>query len=88
MSDFLTYGLKSVTHDIKPALDSVFKGFSNEFDSFEEVKNMYDGGLPLPQGLLKEISDRMPSTILKEIFRTDGEQFLRFPTPKVIQGIL
>ena len=86
-SDFLAYGLKSISQDVLPALQSAFDiNFTpNEFDSFEQVHELYEGGIKLPTDVISQIS---PLPVLKEIFRTDGEQFLKFPTPKVIQGII
>ena len=86
-SDFLTYGLKSVSQDVIPALQSGFDtNFTpDEFDSFDDVRDLYEGGIKLPTDVLSKIS---PLPVTKEIFRTDGEQSLKFPTPKVIQGIL
>ncbi|RDX78494.1 Seed linoleate 9S-lipoxygenase, partial [Mucuna pruriens] len=84
-SDFLTYGLKSVSQEFLPLLESVFfdSDFTpNEFDSFEEVRDLYEGGIKLPTNLLSQIS---PLPVLKEIFRTDGENVLQFPPPHVIQ---
>ncbi|KAJ1420343.1 PLAT/LH2 domain [Sesbania bispinosa] len=83
-SDFLAYGLKSVSQDVIPAIQSVFDiNFTpNEFDSFEEVYDLYEGGIKLPTDIISQIS---PLPVLKEILRTDGEQFLKFPPPKVIQ---
>ncbi|ESW22484.1 hypothetical protein PHAVU_005G157000 [Phaseolus vulgaris] len=83
-SDFLTYGLKSVSQNFLPALQSAFDlNFTpNEFDSFEEVHGLYSGGIKLPTDVLSKIS---PLPVLKEIFRTDGEQTLKFPPPKVVQ---
>ncbi|KAE9588112.1 Seed linoleate 9S-lipoxygenase-3 [Lupinus albus] len=83
-SDFLTYGLKSVSQDVLPLLQSVFDlNFTpSEFDSFDEVHELYEGGIKLPTNVLSKIS---PLPVLKEIFRTDGEQALKFPPPKVIQ---
>ncbi|KAH1145177.1 hypothetical protein GYH30_041137 [Glycine max] len=40
------------------------------------------GGIKLPTDIISKIS---PLPVLKEIFRTDGEQALKFPPPKVIQ---
>lgn len=39
----------------------------------------------MPEGFLKDISDNISLPMIKEIFRTHGEQFLRFPVPKVIE---
>ncbi|KAK7255637.1 hypothetical protein RIF29_29052 [Crotalaria pallida] len=83
-SDFLTYGLKSVAQDLTSVLQSVFElDFTpNEFESFDDVRELYEGGLKLPTDAFSKIS---PLPVLKEIFRTDGEQVLKFPPPKVIQ---
>ena len=85
MSDFLTYLLKSIAQDLRPALQSVFDVTPNEFESFEEVRQLYEGGFELPADVLKSISEKIPLPMLKEVFRTDGEQFLRFPKPHVIK---
>ncbi|XP_061344741.1 linoleate 9S-lipoxygenase-like [Gastrolobium bilobum] len=83
-SDFLMYGLKSVSQDVLPVLTDAFDGnvLSLEFDNFDEVHKLYEGGITLPTNFLSRIS---PLPVLKEILRTDGEQFLKFPPPKVIQ---
>lgn len=76
-----------MSQDVVPALQSVFFDLNftpNEFDSFDEVHGLYDGGIKLPTNVLSKIS---PLPVLKEVFRTDGEQALKFPPPKVVQGI-
>lgn len=85
-SDFLVYGLKSVSQDVIPLLQSAFDiNFTpTEFDSFDDVFDLYEGGIKLPADIISQIS---PLPVLSEIFRTDGEEFLKFPPPKVIQGI-
>ncbi|KAM1130619.1 hypothetical protein ACFX19_045949 [Malus domestica] len=85
MSDFLAYALKSIAQFIRPEIEALFDKTPNEFDSFKDVLQLYEGGIPLPEGLFKEIGDSIPAEMLKEIFRTDGAQFLRFPTPEVIK---
>ncbi|KAI4329125.1 hypothetical protein L6164_021423 [Bauhinia variegata] len=82
MSDFLTYGLKSVSQNIMPKLGSLF---DKEFDSFEEVRQLHEGGIKLPVDILNAISEQIPGAMLKEIFRSDGEQLLKFPLPHVIR---
>ncbi|KAI4355473.1 hypothetical protein L6164_004245 [Bauhinia variegata] len=84
-ADFLTYMLKSVDQNLRPALEYAFTFLSNEFKDFEDVRELYEGGFKLPHDVLKSISDQIPTPMLKEIFRTDGEQSLRFPTPRIIQ---
>ena len=88
MSDFLAYALKSVAQVIKPELESQFDSTPTEFDSFEDVLNIYEGGIKLPKGLLDNIRENIPAEMLKEIFRTDGERFLKYPLPQVIKGIM
>lgn len=83
-SDFLTYAIKSLTQNVLPQFNTAF-GFNNEFDSFEDVRCLFDGGVYLPTDVLSKIS---PIPVLKEIFRTDGEQALKFPPPHVIKGIV
>ncbi|KAM6577779.1 hypothetical protein CsatB_029616 [Cannabis sativa] len=85
MSDFLAYGLKSLSQSIKPALEHYFDQTRNEFDNFQEVYDLYEGGFKLPTAVLDTIRKTVPFNMLKELFRTDGEQFLRFPVPHVIK---
>lgn len=84
MSDFLAYALKSIVQVLKPELESLFDSTPNEFDSFEDVLKLYEGGIDVPEGLLKYVRDNIHGEMLKEIFRTDGEKFLKFPMPQVI----
>ena len=86
-SDFLAYALKSLVQIILPELKSICDKTPNEFDSFDDVMKLYDGGFKLPDGALHQIKDRIPWEMLKELVRSDGEQFLKFPLPDVIKGI-
>ncbi|BAT91731.1 Linoleate 9S-lipoxygenase-4 [Vigna angularis] len=83
-SDFLAYALKSVSQDVLPVLTDAFDGniLSLEFDSFAEVRKLYEGGVTLPTDFLSKYA---PIPIVKELFRSDGEQFLKYPPPKVMQ---
>ncbi|CAO2821839.1 unnamed protein product [Amaranthus hypochondriacus] len=84
-SDFLAYALKSLVQIILPELKSICDKTPNEFDSFNDVIKLYDGGFNLPDGALNQIKDRIPWEMLKELVRSDGEQFLKFPLPDVIK---
>ena len=88
MSDFLAYALKSIAQFIRPELEALFDQTPNEFDSFDDVLKLYEGGIKVPEGFLKDIGDNIPLEMIKEIFRTDGAQFLKFPTPQVIKGMI
>ncbi|KEH18418.1 seed linoleate 9S-lipoxygenase [Medicago truncatula] len=84
-SDFLMYGIKSLSQNVIPLFKSVIFDLNftpNEFDSFDEVRGLFEGGIKLPTDILSQIS---PLPALKEIFRTDGEQVLKFPPPHVIK---
>ncbi|KAK7277935.1 hypothetical protein RJT34_22955 [Clitoria ternatea] len=86
LADFLAYALKSIVQVLKPELESLFDSTPNEFDSFEDVLKLYEGGIEVPEGILKDVRDHIPAEMLKEIFRTDGERLLKFPLPQVIGG--
>ena len=87
MTDFLAYALKFLAQDIQPALQGFLDG-TKEIDSFKEIFKLYEGGFKLPPEVLERIRKAMPGELLKELFRTDGEGFLKFPKPHVIRGIL
>ncbi|XP_020244165.1 probable linoleate 9S-lipoxygenase 4 [Asparagus officinalis] len=87
MSDFLAYALKSVTRALLPTLDALyFDETAMEFDSFEDVLNLYEGMLQLPESpALEEIRSRTPLEMIKELVRAEGEYILRLPVPQVIK---
>ena len=88
LADFLAYALKSVAQFIKPELEALRDSTPNEFDSFADVLDLYEGGFKLPEGpLLENLKKNIPVEMLKEIIRTDGEGLFRFPKPQVIQGL-
>lgn len=88
MADALGYALKLIVQVLKPELESLFDKTPNEFDSFQDVLQLYDGGIELPEGIFKDIRDHIPVELIKEIFRTDDEKFLKFPKPQVIKGVV
>ena len=88
MSDFLAYALKAVVQFVKPALEA-FDSTPNEFDTFEDVLKLFEGGFVLPgSSLLDDINKNIPFEMLKEILRSDGEKLFEFPMPQVIKGIV
>lgn len=86
-SDFLTYGLKSLSQQLLPSLENVFDSDLtwNEFDSFEEVRALHEGGIKLPTDALSDFS---PLPVFRELFRSDGENALQLPPPHVVRGTL
>uniref|UniRef100_A0A2P2KIK4 Putative linoleate 9S-lipoxygenase 5 n=1 Tax=Rhizophora mucronata TaxID=61149 RepID=A0A2P2KIK4_RHIMU len=85
-SDFLAWALKSLVQVLLPEITSLCDKTINEFDTFEDVLNLYEGGVRLPSGSsVTKFRDRIPWELLKELVRNDGERFLKFPMPDVIK---
>ncbi|GMI84451.1 ARABIDOPSIS LIPOXYGENASE 1, lipoxygenase 1 [Hibiscus trionum] len=85
-SDFLSYFVKSGVQSIPPEVKDLIGGTDNEFESFEDILDLYYGGIKIPSStLLDDIVNNIPLELLKQIIRTDGEQLLKFPVPNVIQ---
>ncbi|ESW04996.1 hypothetical protein PHAVU_011G143000 [Phaseolus vulgaris] len=57
-------------------------------DSFKDVFKLYVGGIKVSEGILKNVRDKIPAELLKELLRTDGERFLKFPVPQVIKEVV
>ncbi|KAF3784587.1 hypothetical protein EJ110_NYTH24146 [Nymphaea thermarum] len=86
MSDLLAYNLKFVVQFLVPELKALFDKTPDEFDTFQDVLNLYEGGIKLPDSpALKKVKDMIPLEMIKELVRSDGEQLLKFPVPQVIQ---
>lgn len=85
-SDFIAYALKSLGQVLIPEIKAVFDKTINEFDTFEDVLKLYEGGIKLPEGhTLHKIRQCVPCELVKELIRSDGERFLKFPVPDVIK---
>ncbi|XP_047954601.1 probable linoleate 9S-lipoxygenase 5 [Salvia hispanica] len=86
LSDFLGYGLKSITQFLLPELTDLCASLSNEFTSFEDVLQIYEGGIKLPEGpLLQNIYDNVPVELLSDIFHRDDDGFFKYPMPDIIK---
>ncbi|XP_052192645.1 probable linoleate 9S-lipoxygenase 5 [Diospyros lotus] len=85
-SDVLAYGLKSLFQFLLPEVESIIDSAPNEFDKLEDILDLYEAGIKLPDWpFLESIRKNIPSQTLKEILRTDGERAFRFPVPLVIK---
>ncbi|CAI0460073.1 unnamed protein product [Linum tenue] len=86
LSDFLLNGLKAIVQVVKPELEALCSENRDEFDSFDNVLKLYDGGVKLPGGpTLDNLWKDVPLDIINAIFHTDGERILKYPLPEVIK---
>ncbi|XP_057539478.1 probable linoleate 9S-lipoxygenase 5 [Amaranthus tricolor] len=86
MSDFLGDSVKSLSQTFAGLVGSVFDKTPIEFDTFQDVMNMYEGGIRLPESsFLDQIRENLPSEFLKSLLRSDGAPFLKFPLPDIIK---
>ncbi|XP_027107691.1 probable linoleate 9S-lipoxygenase 5 [Coffea arabica] len=82
MSDFLAYELKSISQFLLSEYGNKSDSNSMEFDSFEDVQKIYEGGIKIPKSLTEGIS----LEFLKQVLPTDGEGLLKYPLLKIIEG--
>ncbi|KAL8171372.1 hypothetical protein V2J09_023176 [Rumex salicifolius] len=81
-SDFVAEGLKSIAQILVPKLKSIFENTHNEFDSFEDVQKLYEGGFKLPSTINKVLGN-----VPCEFLHTEGVSLFKLPMPDVIKGI-
>ncbi|KVF88366.1 Lipase/lipooxygenase, PLAT/LH2 [Cynara cardunculus var. scolymus] len=75
LSDFLAYGLKSIVQFLVPEFEALCDSTRDEFDSFEDVMKLYEGGFKLPEGpLLDHIRQNIPLEMLKILLETDSDE--------------
>ncbi|XP_073133793.1 linoleate 9S-lipoxygenase 5-like [Henckelia pumila] len=85
-SDFIGYAVKSLGQVMVPEMKAIFDKTINEFDTLQDVYNLYEGGIKLPAGQsLSKIRECVPWELLRELLRSDGERFLKLPVPDVIK---
>ncbi|KAI3941956.1 hypothetical protein MKW98_009166 [Papaver atlanticum] len=83
-SDFLAVSIKSLGQVLLPEIKGVCSKTCNEFDSFEDVLQIYNGWEKqrIDPNSLKSSGG---FELLKEFFRSDGELPLKYPKAQVIQ---
>ncbi|CDO99039.1 unnamed protein product [Coffea canephora] len=84
-ADFIAYAVKSVGQVLLPEVASVFDKTFNEFDSFQDVLDLYEGGIKLPSHAMDKLKHCISWELLKELVRSDGEGMMKFPVPSVIK---
>ncbi|KAE8658363.1 Linoleate 9S-lipoxygenase 5 [Hibiscus syriacus] len=81
-SDFIAYTLKSLFQVLVPEIAALCDKTINEFDSFQDVLDLYEGGIKLPSdATIKKIRDCLPSELIRELVRNDDERLMKFPMP-------
>ncbi|XP_071696448.1 probable linoleate 9S-lipoxygenase 5 [Rutidosis leptorrhynchoides] len=86
LSDFLGQGLEAILKFLLPEFEALVDDTLNEFDSIEDILNLYQGGIKLPEGpLFEELQQNVPTQLLKELLRSDGEGLFKYSTPQVIK---
>ncbi|GJT30377.1 probable linoleate 9S-lipoxygenase 5 [Tanacetum coccineum] len=89
MSDFLAEGLEAILKFLLPEFEALVDDTLDEFDSFEDILNLYNGGIKLPEGRLRdEVLKNIHLQLLRELVRSDGEGLFKYSTPQVIEANL
>ncbi|KAK2995286.1 hypothetical protein RJ640_013495 [Escallonia rubra] len=86
MSDFAAYALQSIFQFLIPEFEVLFDRTPSELDTFEDLLELFEGGIPIPDNnLLESIREKFPLEMIKELLRSDGERPFKFPLPQVIK---
>jgi linoleate 9S-lipoxygenase len=90
-SDFLSDQLTSAAHNLIPAIEGLLTGGKNEFNTFKDVRNLYQDGIDIGETLqtvvdTKDQSQKMdPFEIVKRLGADDRSNVLKYTIPQVIQ---
>ncbi|KAL8222834.1 hypothetical protein R6Q57_020233 [Mikania cordata] len=83
ISDEIVGALEYILHH---KFESISSNKFNEFSSFKEVLNLYEGSLTIPKvSFLESVREKIPSEFIRELLRSDGEHLSKFPVPQVIK---
>ncbi|KAM0880331.1 hypothetical protein ACQ4PT_033647 [Festuca glaucescens] len=86
MSDFLGYSIKAITQGIVPAVRTYVDTTPGEFDSFQDIINLYEGGIKLPKiAALEEMQKHFPLQLIKDLIPVGGDSLLKLPLPHIIK---
>lgn len=88
MADFLGDSVKSISQTAVGLVGAVIDKTPKEFDSFQDVMKMFEGGIRLPENsFLDKIRESIPSQFFRSLAQSDGAPVLKFPLPDIIKGI-
>ncbi|KAL6558515.1 Lox9p [Orobanche minor] len=69
-----------------PEIKALFDKTIDEFDTFQDVLNLYEGGVAQPDGhSLNKLRKCIPWELVRGLLHSDGERCLKFPVPDVIK---
>lgn len=86
MSDFLGDTVKSISQGVVGVMDALFDKTPKEFDTFQDVLDMFDEGNKHPNTpLLRKLKEHGPE-FLKAVSRTNGAPIWKYPMPDIIKG--
>uniref|UniRef100_A0A0E0D510 Lipoxygenase n=1 Tax=Oryza meridionalis TaxID=40149 RepID=A0A0E0D510_9ORYZ len=86
MADFLGYSIKAIAEGIVPAIRTYVDTTPGEFDSFQDILDLYEGGLKLPDvPALEELRKRFPLQLIKDLLPAAGDYILKLPMPQIIK---
>ncbi|KAL6893705.1 hypothetical protein ACP4OV_007803 [Aristida adscensionis] len=86
MSDFLGYSIKAISQGIVPAVRTYVDTTPGEFDSFQDILNLYEGGIKLPNvPALEQMRKLFPLQLVKDLLPAGGDYLLKLPIPQIIK---
>lgn len=88
MSDFLGFALKAIIEAVLPTIRTFVDTTPKEFDSFEDIMKLYEGGLKVPDDdpALAEIKKKIPFELIRTLLPDGGDHLLKLPLPHVIRS--
>ncbi|KAL5218107.1 hypothetical protein ABZP36_018791 [Zizania latifolia] len=86
MADFLGFSLKAIIEGVLPIIRTYVDTTPKEFDSFEDIMKLYEGGLKVTnESALAEIRKKIPIDLIKSLLPVAGDHILKMPLPHVIR---
>ncbi|TVU36202.1 hypothetical protein EJB05_18126 [Eragrostis curvula] len=87
-SDFYGYAIKALVKGIVPAIRTYVDLSPGEFDSFQDIIRLYEGGIKLPSiPALEELRKQFPLQLIKDVLPVGGDYLLKLPMPQIIKVI-
>ncbi|KAF8664094.1 hypothetical protein HU200_055005 [Digitaria exilis] len=83
-SDFFGYAIKAVVSAVVPAIRTYVDLSPGEFDSFQDIFKLYEGGIKLPKiQALEDLRKQFPLQLVKDILPVGGDYLLKLPMPQI-----